>query len=93
MLGFDAPCTRGGHFSVDDARGMVAGVGCSIVPAFVRGARGATPGRYIVTYGASPGVVGHAVALLAFVGGFVVFDGGIRTCRAGHVPWHRMPEG
>eukprot|EP00959_Pyramimonas_sp_CCMP1952_P025729 540500-Pyramimonas_sp.AAC.1 len=72
---------------------MVAGVGCSIVPAFVRGARGAPPGRYIVTYGASPGVVGHAVAVLAFVGGFIVFHGGIRACYAGHVSWHRMLEG
>ena len=93
MLGFDVPYTRDGPFSVNDASGMIAGFGCKIVRAFVRGALGAPPGRYIATYGSAPGVTGHAVAVLVFVGGFIVFDGGIRTVHAGHVSWHRMPEG
>ena len=50
-------------------------------------------GRYIATYGSAPGVTGHAVAVLVFLGGFIVFDGDVRACHAGHVSWHLMPEG
>ncbi|CAK0844083.1 unnamed protein product [Prorocentrum cordatum] len=92
-LGLDVPYLRDGLFSINDARAMVASDGRAISPAFIRGARGAPPGRYIATYGSAPGLVGHAVAVLIFREGFIVFDGDARACYAGHVSWHCMPGG
>eukprot|EP00959_Pyramimonas_sp_CCMP1952_P111592 2333934-Pyramimonas_sp.AAC.1 len=92
-LGFNVPYTQDGPFSINDAEAMIAGDGCVIARASIRGACAVPTGRYIATYGSAPGVTGHAVAVLVFLGGFIVFDGDVRACHTGHVSWHIMPEG
>ncbi|CAK0895020.1 unnamed protein product [Prorocentrum cordatum] len=92
-LGFNVPHAQDGPFSINDAEAMIAGDGCVIARASIRGACAVPTGRYIASYGSAPGVTGHAVAVLVFLGGFIVFDGDVRACHTGHVSWHIMPEG
>ena len=93
VLGVPVPYLRDGPFSVREADLMVNGFGYELMRANHLCAGGVPAGRYLILYGASMGVVGHAVAGFVDHFGFTVIDGRDITRFAGHVAWHYLAPG
>ena len=92
-IGFCVPYTADGPFSIRDAEGWIASTGYAIDRVNHLGMHRVVPGKYIVTYGTGPGVVGHAVAAIVTPNGFVIVDGPSKAKYSGLVQWHALPGG